>query len=64
MELDIETQKKLASEWFKFLQLKILEEFQYLEKEFSKKKKLYLNILKKMIGKKKILVKVEVHTIF
>ena len=39
MELDLETQKKLASEWFKFLQLKILEEFQYLEKELSKKKK-------------------------
>ena len=39
MELDLEIQKKIASEWFKFLQLKILEEFKYLEKEFYKRKK-------------------------
>ncbi len=52
MELDLETQKKLASEWFKFLQLKILEEFQYLEKEFSKKKKVVPKYFKKNDWKK------------
>ena len=63
MELSLEIQKKITSEWFKFLQLKILEEFQYLEKEFSKRKKLSLNILKKINGKKKMLGKAEVYTI-
>ena len=52
MELDLETQKKIASEWFKFLQLKILEEFQYLEKEFSKRKKVTPKYFKKNDWKK------------
>ena len=52
MELDLETQKKLASEWFKFLQLKILEEFQCLEKEFSKRKKVVPKYFKKNDWKK------------
>ena len=52
MELDLETQKKIASEWFKFLQLKILEEFQYLEKEFSKRKKVVPKYFKKNDWKK------------
>ena len=29
MEINQEIQKKLASEWFRFLQRKICEEFQY-----------------------------------
>ena len=40
MEINQEIQKKLASEWFRFLQIKICEEFQNIEKEFSKRKKL------------------------
>ena len=52
MKLDLETQKKLASEWFKFLQLKIFEEFQYLEKEFSKRKKVVPKYFKKNDWKK------------
>ena len=52
MELNLETQKKIASEWFKFLQLKILEEFQYLEKELSKKKRVPPKRFKKNHWKK------------
>ena len=47
MKLNSETQKKIASEWFKYLQLEMLKNFEYLEKEASKRKKLSLNILKK-----------------
>ena len=39
MSINQEIQKKLASEWFKYLQSKICEEFQSIEKEFSIKKK-------------------------
>ena len=35
----IEIKKTLANNWFKFLQEKIVDEFQLLEKKFSKKKK-------------------------
>ena len=38
MQKNQEIQKKLTSEWFKFIQLKICEEFQNLEKKFSKRK--------------------------
>ena len=38
MKISQEMEKKLASQWFDFLQHKILEEFQNLELEFSKKK--------------------------
>ena len=37
MKISQEMEKKLASQWFDFLQHKILEEFQKLELEFSKK---------------------------
>ena len=40
MKISQEMEKKLASQWFGFLQRKILEEFQNLELEFSKKKKI------------------------
>ena len=39
MNINQEIQKKIASEWFRFLQGKICEEFQNIEKEFSKTKK-------------------------
>ena len=39
MELSLEIQKKMTSDWFKFIQYKICEEFQYFENEFAKKKK-------------------------
>ena len=35
MKISQEIQKKLASEWFGFLQNKICEEFENIEKEFS-----------------------------
>ncbi len=35
----IEIKKKLASDWFKFLQNKIIDEFQLLENEIDKKNK-------------------------
>ena len=38
MKPNLEMQKKMASEWFRFIQSNIIEEFQNLEKEFSKKK--------------------------
>ena len=34
MRINDEIQKKIASEWFKFLQNKIYMEYQNLEKEF------------------------------
>ena len=52
MELDLEIQKKIASEWFRFLQNKICEEFQNIEKEFSKRKKLKPKYFKKNEWKK------------
>ena len=38
MQISQKIQKKLASDWFRFLQSKIVEEFQNIEKNFSKKK--------------------------
>jgi coproporphyrinogen III oxidase len=52
MELSLEIQKKITSEWFKFLQLKILEEWQNLEKKFSKRKKVKPKYFKKNKWKK------------
>ena len=52
MELDLEIQKKIASEWFRFLQNKICEEFQNIEKEFSKKKGTKTKYFKKNEWKK------------
>ena len=52
MEISQEMEKKLASQWFAFLQHKILEEFQNLEQEFSKKKRLKVKYFKKNIWRK------------
>ena len=52
MSINQEIQKKLASEWFKYLQGKICEEFQSIEKEFSIKKKLKAKKFKKNIWHK------------
>mgnify|MGYP001402436679 FL=1 len=38
MKISQEIEKKLSSQWFAFLQHKIVEEFQNLETNFSKKK--------------------------
>ena len=40
MKLSIDIQKKLTSEWFKFMQSKILDEFQHYEIKVSKKNKI------------------------
>ena len=52
MKIDIETQKKIASDWFIYLQEKICEEFQNLEKEYSKRKKIRPKYFKKNEWKK------------
>ena len=52
MEISQEMEKKLASQWFAFLQRKILEEFQNLELEFSKKKRLKVKYFRKNIWRK------------
>ena len=52
MEISQEMEKKLASQWFAFLQRKILEEFQNLELEFSKKKRLKVKYFGKNIWRK------------
>ena len=53
MKIDLETQKKIASDWFIYLQEKICEEFQNLEKEYSKRKKIRPNYFKKKEWKKR-----------
>tara|TARA_Y100001970_G_scaffold288036_1_gene414183 strand:- start:5790 stop:6641 length:852 start_codon:yes stop_codon:yes gene_type:complete len=53
MEINQEIQKKIASEWFRFLQVKICEEFQNIEKDFSKRKKLQPAYFKKNVWRKK-----------
>jgi len=55
MKLNSETQKKIASEWFKYLQLEMCKEFESLEKKLQKEKELSLQFLKKKSGIKKIL---------
>ena len=52
MKISQEIQKKLASEWFGFLQNKICEEFENIEKEFSKRKKSKPRFFKKKEWKK------------
>ena len=52
MKISQEMEKKLASQWFAFLQRKILEEFQNLELEFSKKIGQKSYISKKALEKK------------
>ena len=53
MKIDLETQKKIASDWFIYLQEKICEEFQNLEKEYSKRKKIRPKYFKKKEWKKR-----------
>ena len=38
MKLNLETQKKIASEWFKYLQLEMCKEFEELERKAAKRK--------------------------
>ena len=52
MKISQEMEKKLASQWFGFLQRKILEEFQNLELEFSKKNGLKVKYFRKNIWRK------------
>ena len=64
MKISQEIEKKLTGQWFAFLQEKIVEEFQNLEIEFSKKKTIKSVISKKSFGKRKILKMVEDNIIF
>ena len=41
MKKIIEIKKKLANDWFKFLQEKIIDQFQSIENESSKKKECF-----------------------
>ena len=52
MKISQEIEKKLATQWFGFLQRKILEEFQNLELEFSKKNRLKVKYFRKSIWRK------------
>ena len=52
MKISQEMEKKLASQWFAFLQRKILEEFQNLELEFSNKNRLKVKYFRKSIWRK------------
>jgi len=52
MELSLEIQKKMAGDWFKFIQSKICEEFQYFENKFAKKKNIRPKYFKKNEWKK------------
>ena len=47
MELDLETQKKIASEWFKYLQLEMCKEFEELERKAAKRKRIKPSTFKK-----------------
>ena len=47
MQINQEIQRKIESEWFKFLQFKIVEEFQNLEKENSISKRAEIKYFKK-----------------
>ena len=53
MKISQEIEKKLTSQWFTFLQHKIVEEFQNLESEFSKKSRTKVKYFKKNFWKKK-----------
>ena len=53
MKISQEIEKKLSSQWFAFLQHKIVEEFQNLETNFSKKKGGKVRYFKKNFWKKK-----------
>ena len=53
MKLNSETQKKIASEWFKYLQLEMCKEFESLERKAAKRKRIKPSIFKKKIWNKK-----------
>ena len=53
MKLNLETQKKIASEWFEYLQWKICKEFEDLERQAAKRKKITPSTFKKKIWNKK-----------
>ena len=53
MKISPEIEKKLTSQWFAFLQEKIVEEFQNLESEFSIKNRTKVMYFKKKLWKKK-----------
>jgi len=53
MKLNLETQKKIASEWFEYLQWKICKEFEDLERQAAKRKKIKPSTFKKKIWNKK-----------
>ena len=53
MNISREIEKKLTSQWFAFLQEKIVEEFQNLESEFSIKNRTKVMYFKKKLWKKK-----------
>ncbi len=53
MELSLKIQKKISSEWFKYLQSEICKEFQEIEIKSAKRKKVKPSILKKKSWNKK-----------
>ena len=53
MELNLEIQKKLSSDWFLYLQSLICKEFERIEFEVSKKKRIKVKKFKKNIWNKK-----------
>ena len=52
MKISQEIEKKLTGQWFAFLQEKIVEEFQNLESEFSKKSRTKVKYFKKKLLEK------------
>ena len=53
MDLNLEIQKKLSSDWFIYLQNLICREFESIEKKIAKKRKIYPKIFKKNVWNKK-----------
>ena len=64
MEINLEIQKKLSSEWFLYLQSLICKEFEQVEAEYAKKKKNRPRKFKKRLGIKKITKKVGVNILY
>ena len=58
MKNSVEIKKKITSDWFKLLQSKIINQFQLLENEASKKNRKKTKIFIKKNGEKKIEKKV------
>ena len=55
MELNLEIQKKLSSEWFLYLQSLICDEFERIERQLSHKKRTRARKFKKNVWNKKII---------